>query len=80
LELPETRVGIAAGRRRSSCAVRRSEAVPIVAPPGNAVRPAPSRVTSTSRGSSRGGTQAMSSPGGSDVSMSFKECTARSTW
>ncbi len=52
--------------------------VPMRAPVGKSARRAPLCDTIASRGSSRGNTQAISSPSGRKVSMSFSECTARS--
>ena len=66
------------GRARSNCAVRRNDAVPTRASLGNCASGMPPRDTSTSRGLSRGRIQPISSPAGRRVSMSFRECTARS--
>ena len=54
------------------------EAVPILAPVGKSARLAAVADSSASRGSSRARTQPISRPSGSQVSMSFNECTARS--
>src|SRR5208282_4736579 len=66
------------GRRRSNCAWRRSDAVPMLAPLGKPERLGAFAEINASRGSSRGNTQAISSPSGSQVSTSFSEWTARS--
>ena len=52
--------------------------MPTVAPGGSSARVRPSRATSASRGSSRGGTAAMCSPGRAAVGRSLYECTAKS--
>ena len=62
----------------ASCAMRRTAPVPTRAPGGSCARVRPSRATSASRGSSRGGTAAMTSPSAGAVGRSLYEWTARS--
>ena len=84
---PQPGVDVAADRSTTSrprpsarsCAARRGEPVPTRAPAGSSPRVRPSRATSTSRGSSRGGTAASDEPAAGAVGRSLSECTARST-
>ena len=76
--LPRTGRIVKSGRRRNNWAWRRKEAVPTLAPCGKAARLVAFIDNNASRGSSRGSTHAIASPAGSQVSKSFKECTARS--
>ena len=76
--LPRRGTTITSGRRCSTWAPRRSEAVPTTAPEGRPSRPPPWREIQASRGSSRSSTQEITVPDATSVGTSFIECTARS--
>src|SRR6202012_1725773 len=63
-----------------SCAALRGDEVPTMAPFGTSPSTNPSRATSASRASSRGGMAALTNRGSSAVGKSLYECTAISTW
>ena len=77
--LPRRSVTTSPRPRASSCARRRGDPVPTVAPAGSSPRVRPSRATSASRASSRVGTAATVVAGFAVVGRSLSECTARST-
>ncbi len=79
LALPRIGTHRRSPRSPSSCAARRGEPVPILAPAGRSTSLAPSRATSASLGASRRGTAASTMPAAEPVGRSFSECTARST-
>ena len=72
--LPRRSSTVTPGNARSSCARRRMLDVPITAPGGSEA----SCRTSTSAGSTRGGTAAMTTPSSSSAGRSFAEWTATS--
>ncbi len=76
--LPRTGTTSRSGRSARSCAARRGEPVPTEAPAGSVATVPPSRATSTSRASSRGGTAARRRPSAGAVGRSLSEWTARS--
>ena len=77
--LPRMSMKTRSGRRARSCATRRGDPVPTRAPPGSSARLRPSREHSASRGDSRSGVAAITSPGTGSTGRSFREWTARST-
>src|SRR4051794_15745552 len=72
---PRRPANVRSGRAHASCARRRTEPVPTRAPTG---RPSSVEPTSASRGSSRPGMAAMTSPSGDSDGRSLAECTAKS--
>ncbi len=76
--LPRMSTTSRSGRSARICARRRGDPVPTRAPRGRVASVRPSRAQSTSRGSSRTGTDATVRPAYGAVGRSLSECTTRS--